>query len=99
MEPDGARRTRRWLALWVVVAIVVWNGVYDMLLTRGVKDYLLREALNQAGRGPAVNLSEEMGIAVRYAAWMATLWASSIMLAGLATLRSVRPGVTLTCTR
>ena len=90
MEPDGVRRTRLWLALWIVVAIVVWNGVYDMLLTRGVKDYLLREALNQAGRGPAVTLSEEMGIAVRYAAWMATLWASSIMLAGLATLRSAR---------
>jgi hypothetical protein len=87
MAPDRRRRTALWLALWIVVAVVVWNGVYDMLLTRGVKDYLLRAALNQAGRGPAVNLSEEMGIAVRYAAWMATLWASSVLLAGLVTLR------------
>lgn len=91
MEPDGNRRAGFWLALWVVVAVVVWNGTYDILLTRGVKDYLLREALNQAGRGPAVNLAEEMGIAVRYAAWMATLWASSILLAGLITLRNARP--------
>ena len=34
--------------LWLVLAVVVWNGVYDLLLTRGIKDYLLRDALHGA---------------------------------------------------
>ena len=40
------------VGVWLVVAVVVWNGIYDLLQTRGIKDYLLRNALHQAGRGP-----------------------------------------------
>jgi hypothetical protein len=81
------RRERIAAAVWVVIAIVAWNGVYDILLTRGVKDYLLRNALHLAGRGPAVSMTERMDAAVAEAFWLATLAASILLLAGLWTIR------------
>ena len=81
------RRERIAAAVWVVIAIVAWNGVYDILLTRGVKDYLLRNALHLAGRGPAVSMTERMDAAVAEAFWLATLAASILLLAGLWTVR------------
>ena len=32
-------RARRWaIGLWVVMAVVVWNGLYDLRITLGVRD-------------------------------------------------------------
>ena len=81
------RRERLAAAVWVVIAIVAWNGVYDILMTRGIKDYLLRNALHLAGRGPAVAMTDRMDAAVAEAFWLATLAASVLLLAGLWTIR------------
>jgi hypothetical protein len=81
------RRERLAAAVWVVIALVAWNGVYDILLTRGIKDYLLRNALHLAGRGPAVSMTDRMDAAVAEAFWLATLAASILLLAGLWTIR------------
>ena len=77
--------------LWLVLAGVVWNGVYDLLLTRGIKDYLLRDALHRAGRGPEVSMTAILDFTVSQAFWISTLWASVILLAGLWTVRAFRP--------
>jgi hypothetical protein len=76
---------------WIAMAVIVWNGLYDLLLNRAANVYLFEASLHEMGRGPAVSLSEEMASAVRYAAWVSTLWAAIILLAGLLTLR-VRKG-------
>jgi hypothetical protein len=81
------RRERIAVAIWLVVALVVWNGVYDLLMTRGIKDYLLRQALHQAGRGPEVSMTALIDLAIGEATWVSTLWASVILLAGLVTIR------------
>jgi hypothetical protein len=81
------RRERIAVAIWLVVALVVWNGVYDLLMTRGIKDYLLRQALHQAGRGPEVSMTALIDLAISEATWVSTLWASVILLAGLLTIR------------
>lgn len=81
------RRERIAVAIWLVVAVVVWNGVYDLLMTRGIKDYLLRQALHQAGRGPEVSMTALIDLAISEATWISTLWASVILLAGLMTIR------------
>ena len=54
MTPARARRAA--IGLWIVVAIVVWNGLYDLRITLGVRDHLLKQALHDAGRGPAVTI-------------------------------------------
>lgn len=75
------------VALWLAIAVVVWNGIYDVLLTRGVKEYLLRSALHEAGRGPRIPMSQIMDVTVQDAVWVSTLWASILLLAGLVTIR------------
>ena len=64
------------------------NGVYELLLTRGITEYLLRNALHQAGRGPEVSMTALLDFTVWEAFWVSTLWASVILLAGLWTLRT-----------
>jgi len=78
-------------ALWIVVGIVVWNAVFEMWVVRGVKEYLFHAALSGAGRGPVTPIAQIMDPAIYDATWIATLWASSIVLAGLLTLRMGRP--------
>jgi hypothetical protein len=85
------RAERIAVGLWLILAVVVWNGVYDLLLTRGIKDYLLRNALHQAGRGPEVSMTALLDLTVSEAFWVSTLWASAILCAGLWTIRLLGP--------
>jgi hypothetical protein len=83
------RRERIAVCLWVLIAIVVWNGLYDELLARSTQTYLFKQAIHQAGLGPWVDLTTALEVAVRDAAWVSTLWASLLLLAGLATIRLI----------
>ncbi len=92
------RRERIAVGLWIVIAVVVWNGLYDLLLARSTQTYLFRQAIHQAGLGPWVDLTSALDVAVREAAWLSTLWACLLLLAGLITIRLIwtRPAP---CTR
>ena len=81
------RRERIAVCLWLSVAVVVWNGLYDLLLARSTQTYLFRQALHEAGRGPWLDLTTAMDVAVRDAAWVSTLWASILLLVGMITIR------------
>ena len=78
-----ARARRLAIALWIAMAVVVWNGLYDLRITLGVRDYLMKQALHDAGRGPAVTIAEAMHATVRDAVTVASLWAAIILGAGL----------------
>ena len=81
-------RARRWaIGLWIVMAVVVWNGLYDLRITLGVRDHLMKQALHDAGRGPAVTIADAMHETVRDAVTVATLWGVIILGAGLVTIR------------
>jgi hypothetical protein len=88
------RNERIALGVWIVLTLVVWNGVYDFMLLRGIKDYLLRNALHEAGRGPAVSMTALLDLTVNDAFWLSTLWAAGILFAGLWTIRFLRPRAT-----
>ncbi len=81
-----ARRRRIAVFLWVVLAVVIWNGLYDLRISLGVRDYLMQAALHEAGRGPSVSMSDMMRPTVREAVQIATLWASIVLAAGLGTV-------------
>lgn len=85
-----SRVVRRALLFWLVVAFVVWNGVFDVLVERGGKEYLLAEALYELGRGPHMPVHEVMGRAIGVAARTAAIWAALILLAGAGTTLAVR---------
>ena len=87
---NGVARARRIaFGLWIVIAVVVWNGLYDLRITLGIRDYLLKQALHDAGRGPAVIIADAMRDTVRDAVLVATLWASIILAAGIWTVRTL----------
>ena len=84
------RRERALAGLWVVLAIALWNGVYDMTLGEGIKEYLFRSVLHEAGRAPRVSIASVLDPFVFEAIWVSTFWASLVMLAGLVTIRAMR---------
>ena len=84
-----SRRQRIAAIAWLVIALVVGNGTYDLLMTRAVKEHLARAAMHEAGRGPAVELSQVMAYSIYDATWKSTLAGSLILLAGLLTIRYV----------
>lgn len=90
VDLSGRRRTRGWVILWVIVAAVVWNGVFDILVTRGVKEYLYRQADHELGYGPSVSMRQIMDETVRDAAISASLWALLVGGAGVITVYAVR---------
>jgi hypothetical protein len=73
--------------IWVGLALFVGNAVYDLLLTRGIKEYLLRHALHDAGRGPAIPVVDLMNAIVLDATWIGLLFGSVVLLAGMLTVK------------
>jgi len=84
------RRERLAVTLWLILAVLVWNGLYDLLLARSTQNYLFTQAIHLAGLGPGVDLRDAMDVAVRDAIWISTLWASLLLLMGLVTVRLMR---------
>jgi hypothetical protein len=84
------RRERILVGVWISLGIVLWNGVYDMTLGEGIKEYLFRSALHDAGRGPQVTIAAVLDPFIFDAVWVSTFWASLVMLAGLVTIRVLR---------
>jgi len=85
-RPNTSRARRRFVALWFIAAAVVWLGMFDVLISRGVKEYLWRAAEHELGRGPAVTMPEIMGQTRRAAIVDCSIWAALIAGAGLLTV-------------
>jgi hypothetical protein len=82
------RRQRIALAVWIVLAIALWNAIFEMMVVRGVKEYLVRAALYDAGRRPFTPIADVMNPAIFHATWVATLWTLIVLLAALLTIRA-----------
>ena len=95
-----ARRQRVAVAVWVVLAAALWNAIFEMMVIRGVKEYLFRAALHDAGRRPFTPIADVMDPAIFNATWVATLWTSVVLLAAALTIRVFsRPVETLSSDR
>jgi hypothetical protein len=88
--PRG-RRERIAAALWIALAVFVGNGIYDVLITRGIKEYLFRRALAESGAAAPVPLGPLMAVTARDAALVGLAWAAAILLVGFVTIRLLRP--------
>jgi hypothetical protein len=76
------RRLRLALGFWLAVAGVVWNGFFDILVTRGEKQYLLVQARHELGAGPPASMDDVMSVTIHDAARTATVWALLVFAAG-----------------
>jgi hypothetical protein len=81
-------RARRLLILWLALAVVVWNGVYDMRMHDATRGYLVETALAQAGLGRGVDMRAAMHRGVIDAVAFSTAWALGVLLAGLVTIHA-----------
>jgi hypothetical protein len=86
VRPLG-RAQRQSVALWLVLAVALWNAIFEMMIVRGVKEFLFRAALFEAGRGPLTPIAQVMDPAICHATWVATLWTSVVVLAAMTTIR------------
>ena len=78
------------IALWVALGLGLWNAMYDQILEKGIKEYLFRSTLHEAGRAPQVAIATVLEPFLFDAVWVSTFWAAAIVLAGLLTIRMLR---------
>ena len=84
------RRDRILVFVWIVLAVALWTAIFEMLVDQGVKLYLFRAALHEAGQIPFVAIADVMDPAIYRATWVATMWTSIVLLAAMLTLRRRR---------
>lgn len=82
-ERPAFRRRSIAVAGWLLVSFVVWNGFFDILVTRGEKQYLLTQARHELGVGPRVTIDEIMTRTIHDAVRVASLWALFVFVTGL----------------
>ena len=86
------RRESLAVAAWLIVGVLLWNGIYDMVLGQGLREYLFRSALHDAGRGPAMSIRSVVDPYIVDAVWIATFWSALVVLAGMLTIKALRGG-------
>lgn len=74
------------MAMWVGVAAVVWNGFFDILITRGTKEYFMQNALARLGEVPTPSMEAIMARTAHDAAITSSLWGGGVLAAGWLTL-------------
>ena len=85
------RRESIAVAVWLILGVALWNGVYDMIIGQGLREYLFRSALYDAGRAPLMSMSAVVDPYIADAVWISTFWASLVTLVGLLTIRLLGP--------
>jgi hypothetical protein len=77
-------------ALWLLVGAAVWNGFFDLYVSRGAREYLQRQAEAELGRGPAPAMDAVMANARRDGVEAASIWAVIVTGCGWSTVALVR---------
>ena len=68
-----------WVAC-AALAVVVWNGVFDLLVTRGEQYYLWQQAEAAIARAPRASLDDIMTRTIHDAIVTASIWAVLVLL-------------------
>jgi hypothetical protein len=76
---------RALVALWFVVGLAVWNGIFDLYVSRGAREYGQRAAEADLGLGPHVTMADVMDRAKHDGVVAASLWAAVLGGCGWAT--------------
>jgi len=74
------------VVLWIGLGVVIWNGFFDLYVSRGAREYGQLRVEHELGRGPEPDMKEVMGRAQRDGAVAASLWAVLVIAAGAGTL-------------
>jgi hypothetical protein len=86
-SPGNSRVRTRLLILWIAIAVVVWNGVFDMRMHDVVRGYLMETARARAGLGTGVPLRDYLREGRDRAIVFSTAWGGGVLVAGIVTIQ------------
>ena len=87
MTRGGVRwRTGVAAALWLVLSVAVWNGFFDLYVSRGAREYLQLKAESELGLGPAPAMADVMARNTHDGLVAASIWATLVLAAGWGTI-------------
>ena len=79
--------SRRLVAVvWVLIAVAVWSGFFDLYVSRGAREYLQLAAESELGRVPKPSMTVVMANARHAGAVAASSWALLVIVAGWGTM-------------
>ena len=84
-QPHTAARLAR--ALWIVWAVIVWNVVFDQVIVRAGRAYLVAAGRASATHAARPNMDAYMRSAAERGVWIASAAGALILLTGLASVR------------
>lgn len=73
-------------ALWIAVGVAIWNGFFDLYVSRGAREYGQKQAEYELGLGPPPSMALVMSNAKRDGVVMSSIWATGVIAAGFATI-------------
>jgi hypothetical protein len=76
--------------LWLLVGLAVWNGFFDLYVSRGAREYGQKQAEFELGQGPPVSMVTIMNDAKRDGLVASSAWALGVIAAGWGTIWIVR---------
>ena len=74
------------VALWIALALVVWNVVFDRVLVVAGRQYVHAAARSARDSGAYVRVDDWMRPAERRALWMASVAGGTILAAGIVSI-------------
>jgi hypothetical protein len=72
--------------LWLVIGVALWNGIFDLYVSRGAREYLQLRAEAELGLVPEPSMTDVMSRAKRMGIVGASLWSLGIVVCGWLTL-------------
>ena len=90
MPPRAARIAA---ALWIVLAVIVWNAVFDYQLVVAGRLYVHAAAAAARAGAPYARVDDWMRPAIVRGLWLASAAAGAILLAGVLGVRFATGGV------
>jgi type IV secretory pathway TrbD component len=85
-QPHAAVRLAR--GLWIAWAVIVWNVVFDHVIVRAGRDYLVAVGRASASHAPRPDMDSFMRPAVARGLWIASAAGGVVLFTGLASVRA-----------
>ena len=77
---------------WLVLGVAIWNGFYDLYVSRGAREYGQLRVEAERDRAPEPDMMAIMARAKRDGLQAASIWAALVVAGGLATTwMTIRP--------
>ena len=84
-----ARGVRIAMCLWVVLAVVVWNAIFDRILIVSGRAYVYAAANAAAASRPYLLINDSMRPALKHALWTASAAGGVFLIVGCALIAIV----------